>query len=509
MGFRVANARLICSDLSASLVVFLVALPLCLGIALASNAPLSSGLIAGVIGGLVIGCLSGSPLSISGPAAGLSVIVASGIGSLGSFQAFSLAVLVAGVLQILLGYLKAGVIAAFFPNAVIRGMLAAIGIILIIKQIPHATGFDMSFDGDESYMQETVSSSLIEIFEAFGGISPGVSVVSFVSILILLFWDRLRLKSVKLSFLVPAPLLAVVWGLSYNSLSLMYFPDWSISAQHLVSLPELGSFGAFFNQLNTPDFTQLTNPMVYKIAISLALIASLETLMSIEAIDKLDPLRRTTPANRELKAQGVGNLINGIVGGLPVTALIVRSSANINAGGQSRLSSLLHGVLMFGSVLYFSPLLNQIPLACLASILLITGYKLAKPAIFAELYSQGWSQFGPFVITVFAILLTDLLQGIAIGILSGFFFVLRANYQASISLTEHGAIYLLRMHKDVTFMNKALLRAYLQKIPSDSELIIDGLRAQFIDHDILETLRDFSLTATDKNIRIETKGIDL
>lgn len=495
------------ADFPASVVVFLVALPLCLGIALASNAPLFSGVIAGIVGGVVVAWVSGSHLSVSGPAAGLTVIVANGIEQSGGFAIFSLAVMLAGVIQLIFGYMKAGLIAAFFPSSVIKGMLAAIGIILIIKQLPHATGFDMSFDGDESYMQETASSSLTEIFEALGGISPGATIVSIGALLIMLLWDSSLIKQYKWSRLVPAPLLAVIWGVSYKLLTAQYFPAWQIADQHLVSLPVLGSPQAFFQQLSLPDFSQLTNPVVFKIAITLALVASLETLLSVEAVDKLDPLKRITPTNRELKAQGIGNLINGLIGGLPMTAVIVRSSANINAGGQTRISSFLHGIMLLVSVLFFAPLLNQVPLACLASILLLTGYKLAKPDLFSSLYKQGWGQFAPFVITVVAILVTDLLQGIVIGILTGLFFVLKGNYQASITLTDHEGTYLLRLHKDVSFLNKALLRRYLMEIPDNCELIIDGQRAHFIDHDILETIADFNQSAKDRNISLEFKGI--
>ncbi|NBV76043.1 MAG: SulP family inorganic anion transporter, partial [Methylococcaceae bacterium] len=320
-------------------------------------------------------------------------------------------------------------------------------------------------------------------------------------------WDSSLIKQYKWSRLVPAPLLAVIWGVSYKLLTAQYFPAWQIADQHLVSLPVLGSPQAFFQQLSLPDFSQLTNPVVFKIAITLALVASLETLLSVEAVDKLDPLKRITPTNRELKAQGIGNLINGLIGGLPMTAVIVRSSANINAGGQTRISSFLHGIMLLVSVLFFAPLLNQVPLACLASILLLTGYKLAKPDLFSSLYKQGWGQFAPFVITVVAILVTDLLQGIVIGILTGLFFVLKANYQASITLTDHEGTYLLRLHKDVSFLNKALLRRCLMEIPDNCELIIDGQRAHFIDHDILETIADFNQSAKDRNISLEFKGI--
>ena len=501
------DLRLLAADLPASIVVFLVALPLCLGIALASNAPLFSGLIAGIVGGMLVAWLSGSHLSVSGPAAGLTVIVANGIESLGGFAAFSLSLVIAGGLQIVLGLLNAGLIAAFFPASVIKGMLAAIGLILIIKQIPHATGFDASYAGDESYMQETARSSFFELFEALRGVSPSVTLVSLVALLIMLIWDSHWLKQWAWVRLIPSPLLAVAWGLGYNLFTSQSAPEWGIAPQHLVSLPELGSTAAFIQQLSWPDFSQLSNPAIYKIAATLAVIASLETLLSVEAVDKLDPYRRTTPANRELRAQGVGNLINGLIGGLPMTAVIVRSSANINAGGQTRISCFLHGLLLLLSVLLFAPVLNQIPLACLAAILLQTGFKLAKPALFVSFYRQGWNQFLPFAITVVAILMTDLLQGILIGMGCGFFFVLKANYHAAITLTEHGSSYLLRLHKDVSFLNKALLRHYLERVADDSDLIIDGQRARFIDHDILETIADFMQGAEERNIQVELQGL--
>lgn len=496
-------------DIPAGIVVFLVALPLCLGIALASGAPLFSGVIAGLIGGIIVSWASGSQLSVSGPAAGLTVIVFNAIETLGSFTGFLLSLVFAGALQMLLGFFKAGVIGAFFPASVIKGMLAAIGLILIIKQIPHATGYDASFDGDESYMQETAGSSFFEMFQALAGITSGVTLVSAVALLILIAWESKFIKGFSLFRPIPGPVLAVVWGVSYNMLALRFAPEWAIGEKHLVSLPELGGAGAFIEQLSLPDFSFLTDIKVYSIAATLAIIASLETLLSIEAVDKLDPHKRVAPTNRELKAQGLGNIISGLTGGLPITAVIVRSSANINAGGQTRIACFFHGVLLLVSVLFFAQYLNTIPLACLAAILLQTGYKLAKPKLFVEFYRKGWNQFLPFAITVAAILVTDLLQGIAIGMVCGFFFVLKANYHAAITLTQHGSHYLLRLHKDVSFLNKALLRKYLNDVPDDSELLIDGNKTLFIDQDILETIADFLQAVPDRNIKVILQGIPL
>lgn len=495
-------------DLAAGLVVFLVALPLCLGISLASGAPMFSGIIAGLIGGILVAWASGSQLSVSGPAAGLTVIVLNAIHQLGSFQAFLFSLVIAGLLQAALGFMKAGVIGAFFPASVIKGMLAAIGLILIIKQIPHATGYDASFDGDESYMQETASSSIQELFGALDGISIPVTLVGVSALLLLIVWESKLITRTPGLRSIPGPLMAVIWGVSYNLWAGHFAPEWAIGINHLVSLPELGSAENFIRQLQWPDLSQWDNPAVYKIAGTLAIIASLETLLSIEAVDKLDPLKRIAPTNRELKAQGLGNIISGLIGGLPITAVIVRSSANINAGGQTRMACFWHGVLLMISVLFFAPYINQIPLACLAAILLQTGYKLAKPSLFLAFYRKGWNQFLPFLITVLAILLTDLLIGIAIGMAFGFFFVLKANYHASMTLTQHNQHYLLRLHKDVSFLNKALLRKLLGEVTSDSELIIDGNKALFIDQDIMETLADFCQSAPERNINIELQGID-
>jgi MFS superfamily sulfate permease-like transporter len=523
-------------DIPAGLVVFLVALPLCLGVALASGAPLFSGLIAGMIGGLIVSWLSGSQLSVSGPAAGLTVIVYNAIESLGSFQGFLMACVLAGIIQLLLGFLRAGIIGAFFPAAVIKGMLAAIGLILIIKQIPHATGYDASYEGDESYMRETAESSFSEVFSAFHALSPGAMIISSVALLILIAWDSRWIKKQPLLKFIPAPLVAVIWSIFYNRLIPQWDSKLAVSYKHLVNLPlshsnsnvwihfhipEFHGFylswnpqpliswsppetlTAFLSNFSFPDFSYLIHPQTYSIALTLAIIASLETLLSLEATDKLDPLKRLAPTNRELKAQGIGNIISGLIGGLPITAVIVRSSANINAGGKTSLSCFTHGVLLFLSVMFFSEYLNQIPLSCLSAILLHTGYKLAKPTLFKEHFNKGYSQFLPFIFTVVAILLTDLLKGILIGIGIGLFFVIRANYHASISLTKNGSHYLLSFNKDVSFLNKALLRKFILLIEENSTVLIDAHKAQFIDHDILETVEDFIATAADDGIKIE------
>lgn len=490
-------------DFSAGIVVFLVALPLCLGIAMASGAPLFSGLIAGLVGGLIVSWISGSQLSVSGPAAGLTVIVFNAIETLGSFQGLLVAGVLAGIMQLIFGYLRAGIIGAFFPSSVIKGMLAAIGLILIIKQIPHATGYDTSYEGDESYMRETAESSFIELFDAINGITPGAVVISTVALLLLIAWETPWIKKQLFLKLIPGPLLAVAWGVSYNLLAIQYAPAWTVNEKHMVKLPVLDQATDFLNTLTFPDFSYLSNPQVYVIAITLAIIASLETLLSLEATDKLDPLKRLAPTNQELKAQGVGNIISGLLGGLPITAVIVRSSANINAGGQTSLSCFIHGLCLLLSVMFFAHFLNYIPLACLSAILLHTGYKLAKPSLFIEFYKKGMSQLLPFVITVLAILLTDLLKGMAIGLVFGLFFVIKANYSAAITLIQNGSHYELLFNKDVSFLNKALLRKFILRIKANSNVIINASKANFIDHDILETIQDFLHTAPDDNISVE------
>lgn len=496
-------------DIPASIGVFLVALPLCLGIALASGAPLFSGMIAGIIGGLVVAWASGSQLSVSGPAAGLTVIIFGAIEELGGFGPFLMSLVLAGGIQLALGYARAGTIGAFFPSTVIKGMLSAIGIILILKQIPHATGFDSSMEGDESYMWDTAGGTLRMVMDSLRGVSWGATLITVVALAILFFWESNLIRRHAFLKLVPAPLLAVAWGVVFNQLAASYFPDLAVHPKHLVTLPLLDSPMDFFKQFQLPDFTSLGNPLVYKTAFVLAVVASLETLLSIEAVDKLDPHKRVAPTNRELKAQGLGNMLSGFVGGLPLTAVIVRSSANINFGGRTRISCFLHGVLLLLAVLFLGGLLNKIPLACLAAILLQTGYKLAKPALFREQFAKGWNQFLPFLITIVAIVATDLLLGIAIGMAIGLIFVLRSNFHRSISLVRHNTSYLLRLNKDVSFLNKAYLRKLLDSIEPGSDVTIDGKRAVFVDQDIIETLYDFVMDSRSRDLRIIVEGVSL
>ncbi len=503
LNFYLSNLK---HDIPSGIVVFLVALPLCLGIALASGAPLFAGLIAGIVGGLVVSWVSGSQLSVSGPAAGLTVIIFAAIEELGSFSGFLVSVVLAGVLQLIMGYLRAGMIGAFFPSSVIKGMLSAIGLILIIKQIPHAIGYQTTFDGDESYMMKTAESSFQELLTSFSFFSIGPTIVTLISLVIILFWETAWIKQTILAKLIPAQLIVVVWGIAFNLLAADFFPQFSIAAEYMVSIPITESVGQFFQLFTFPDFSYLMNPKVYTIAFTLAIIASLETLLSLEAVDKLDPLKRIAPTDRELKAQGIGNMISGLIGGLPITAVIVRSSANINAGGVTRVSSFVHGILLLISVMFISKHLNMIPLSCLAAILLHTGYKLVKPEMFINLYKQGHQQFLPFIATVVAISVTDLLQGIIVGIAVGLYFVVRSNYQRAITLHHSNNEYTLTMHKDVSFLNKPLLRRSLQQIEHNSYVFIDASKAKFIDHDIREILTDYLTTAPDDNVKVEMIG---
>jgi len=492
-------------DAPASIAVFLVALPLCLGIAMASGAPLFAGLIAGIIGGIVVSWASGSQLSVSGPAAGLTVIVFMAIETLGSFEAFLLSVVIAGVLQIAMGYLRAGIIGAFFPSSVIKAMLSAIGLILIIKQIPHAVGYDVSFEGDDSYMMETASSSFHELSNSFGAISPGAVIIATVALIILIAWDTQWMRQFAFVRRIPGALVAVVWGVVFNLTALELFPSLVVVGKHLVSLPTLSDFNQFAELFVQPDFSVFLNPQVYVVAVTLAIIASLETLLSLEAANKLDPLKRVAPTNRELKAQGLGNILSGMIGGLPITAVIVRTSANVHAGGVTRMSSFLHAVWLLLSVLFLAQFLNMIPLSVLAAVLLHIGFKLVNPKQFFSMYKEGLSQFLPFIITIVAVLSTDLLQGIIIGIFVGLFFVIRANYHSSITMFQEGSIYTIQFNKDVSFLNKALLRSLLLHIDENSTLLIDCSRSQFVDYDIMETVNDFIKAAPDDNIVVERK----
>jgi MFS superfamily sulfate permease-like transporter len=492
-------------DLPASIVVFLVALPLCLGIALASGAPLFSGIIAGVIGGLVVASFSGSALSVSGPAAGLTTIVLSSIEKLGSFEAFLATVVLAGVIQFILGAVRAGTIGNYFPSSVIKGMLSAIGIILILKQIPHAIGYDADFVGDESFVQGDGQNTFTQILAAFGYVNAGAILICLISLGVLILWEKPFLKKQRFTLILPGPLIAVALGIAVNELLRVLAPDLALSPEHLVRLPELSSITDLTSELAFPAFKVLLNKQALIVAATIAIVASLESLLSVDAVDKLDPQKRTTPLNKELKAQGIGNIVSGLLGGLPLTAVIVRSSANINAGAQTKLSAILHGMFLLLCALFIPFLLNKIPLACLAAILLTVGYKLAKPAIGLSMYQKGRDQFIPYIVTVLAIVFSDLLTGIFIGILVGIAFVLKTNFHRALFCANENGNYLIRLNKDVSFLNKELLRQTFQKIPNGSYVIIDGSRSSFIDNDVLEEINDFRESASSKNITVELK----
>lgn len=497
------------TDFPSSVVVFLVALPLCLGVALASGAPLFAGLLAGIIGGIVVGALSGSPLSVSGPAAGLTSIVAASILDLGSYQAFLLAVVLAGLFQLIMGFIKAGTIGHFFPAAVIKGMLAGIGLILILKQIPHAVGYDVDFEGDESFFQSDGRNTFSEILEAWNYLTPGAILIALLSIAILVFWDTNMLKRYKFFRVVPAPLGVVVVGILLNVLFNNFIPYLMIDEKHLVNVPKISESAGIASFFIFPDFSMWQNPKVYYTAITIAIVASLETLLSVEACDKLDPYRRITPLNRELKAQGAANFLSGILGGLPVTSVIVRSSTNINSGARTKASAISHGAILLLAVLLIPSLLQMIPLACLAGILIVIGYKLTHPSQYKIMYGKGWSQFLPFVITVLAVTFTNLLQGVFMGILVAVFFILRSNYKEAIIVVNEGSNFLLKLTKDVSFLHKATLRSKLQAIPNNSTVTIDGTQSHFIDNDIKETIEDFMHEGLAKNISVDLKHITL
>ncbi len=497
-------------DISAALVVFLVALPLCLGIALASGAPLLSGIIAGVVGALVIAPLSGSQLSVSGPAAGLTVIILSAIQTLGSFEALLAAVVVAGILQVIFGYLKAGIIGYYFPSSVIKGMLAAIGVILILKQIPHALGYDVVAMGDEAFDQADKHNTFTELIYAFRYSSPGAIVISIGALGLMLLWELKALKRFAFFRFVPGALVAVVFGAALNTYFIQQMPDWAMGASHRVNLPALT--GASVSEIFTlPDFAILQNHQGWIVAVTIAIVASLESLLSVEAADKIDPWKRNTPTNRELKAQGVGNIVSGLIGGLPMTAVIVRSSANVNAGARTKLSAMLHGVYLLCFVVLIPDLLNQIPLAALAMVLIFVGYKLAKVQLFKSMFKLGWEQFLPFIATIVAVVLTDLLKGIAVGLFFAAFYILKNNFRnayfAKKSEGTDGHHFTITLAEEVSFLNKGSILKMLEEIPNNSSVLIDGSQSAYIDYDVLELVSDFIETSSRRNISVEVRGI--
>jgi len=493
------------ADIPASVVVFLVALPLCLGIALGSGAPLFSGIIAGMAGGIVIGLLSGSSLSISGPAAGLTAVVAVAIGKMPAYEAFLLSVVIAGVLQVIFGFLRAGIIGDYIPNSVIRGMLSAIGIILILKQFPHLIGYDKDFSGDETFLQSDSNNTFSEIINSFNYIAPVALLIGVLSVGILVVWDLPAFKRQKIFKYLPGPLMVVITGILLQVAFQSPGSRYSLNASQLVNLPIAKDFASFAGFFTFPKWEYLGNPAVWTAGVTIALIASVETLLGIEAVDKLDPFNRRTPANRELKAQGVGNMVSGLLGGLPLTSVIVRSSANVEAGAKSKLSAVMHGLLILLSVLFIPNLLNMIPLSALAAILIVTGYKLVKPSMVRQIYRRGLDQFIPFVVTLIAILLTDLLTGILIGTVVALFSLIRSNFKSAVMVVNDEKNWLVRFRKDISFLNKPIVKEKLESVPPDSFVIIDMTRADFIDKDIIDVVNEFLHHAHLKNIRVEIK----
>jgi MFS superfamily sulfate permease-like transporter len=495
------------SDFPASIVVFFVALPLCLGIALASGAPLFSGLIAGIIGGIVVGALSGSKIGVSGPAAGLAAIVLTSIGTLGGFENFLVAVVLGGVIQLVFGFLKAGVIGYYFPSSVIKGMLTGIGIIIILKQIPHFIGYDGDPEGDFAFLQVDGQNTFSELFNSIKYIQPGSALIGLIGLAILLLWENVLAKKAKIFQVIQGPLVAVVVGIifflvtgSSNTLS--------ISSTHLVSVPVPDDLTSFLSQFSFPNFAAITNSEVWVVGFTIALVASLETLLCVEATDKLDPHKNVTPTNRELLAQGTGNIISGLIGGLPITQVIVRSSANIQSGGRTKMSAIIHGLFLLISVILIPNLLNKIPLSVLAAILLVVGFKLAKPGLFKTMYNLGWKQFVPFMVTVLGIIFTDLLVGIGLGLLVGIIVILFKSYQNSHFLHKEGedmhkGLVKMTLAEEVTFFNKGAILKELDRLPHDTNFELDVTNTKYLDNDIVEILDDFLLKAEERNISIK------
>ena len=496
-------------DIPAGIVVFLVAVPLCLGIALASGAPFFSGMIAGIIGGIVIGFISNSPLSVSGPAAGLTAVVLVSITKLGAFETFLLAVVLAGVFQIILSLVKAGTIANYFPSNVIKGMLTAIGVIIILKQIPHAFGYDKDSEGDFSFLQPDGENTFSALLKPFVQIDLGATMIFLISIAIIILWDRPFIK--KHVKLIPGGLVAVFTAIMLSEFVFSNSSLLAIAQEHKVNVPVAKSFDDFIGFFTFPDFSQINNPQVYIVALTLAAVASVESLLCIEAVDKLDKEKRITSTNRELAAQGIGNMLSGLIGGLPVTSVIVRSSANVNAQAKTKLSTIFHGLLLLVCVALIPAMLNKIPLSALAAILLVTGYKLCNPRVFKNMFKNGKYQWVPFVVTVVAIVFTDLLTGVGIGLVVSVTAILIGNYKNSYFFHKEdhheGDAILIHLSEEVSFLNKASIRKTLDQLPENATVIIDAFDCQYIDFDVLEIIREFKdEKAPLKKINCKTVG---
>ena len=498
------------ADFPASIVVFLVALPLCLGIALASGAPLFSGIIAGIVGGTVVALLSGSPLGVSGPAAGLAVIVLTAIQDLGAFDAFLLAVVIAGAFQLILGFLKAGIIGYYFPSSVIRGMLSGIGIIIILKQIPHVFGYDKDPEGDFAFQQVDGHNTFSELGYMLDAINPGALIIALISLGILILWEQPFINRMSFTKIVKGPLVAVLTGIGLH-LAFAGTDGFALTAEQVVSIPVADSLAGFFGQFTFPDFSRIGESQIWITAGTIAIVASLETLLCVEATDKLDPQKRVTPTNRELTAQGIGNMISGMIGGLPLTQVIVRSSANIQSGGKTKASAFFHGIMLLISAMAIPHLLNLIPLASLAAILLLVGYKLAKPVLFKKMYGMGREQFIPFIVTILGIVFTDLLVGIAMGMVVAIFFILYKNYKIPYHFDpkdyKAGEPVRIELSEDVSFLNKASIQRTLDQLPEQSWIIVDASKAKSIHPDIQEIFDDFKEHAKTMDIKFELLGI--
>lgn len=490
-------------DLPASVVVFLVALPLCLGIAVASGAPPFAGIIAGVVGGVLVGWLSGSPLGVTGPAAGLTGVVLVGIQELGSFEVLTAAVAVSGLVQIVLGALRAGIIAYYFPSSVIKGMLAGIGIIIMLKQVPHLVGYDSDPMGDESFDQPDKQNTFTELLLAIQDPHWGALLIGLVGIGLILFWERPFIQRNQWLRYVPGPLLAVIAGLTLAALFASH-PSLAIGAGHYVDLPPLDGITLF----RMPVLSGIGSSAFWTTAFTLAIVASIETLLCVEATDKMDPWKRITPANRELFAQGTGNLVSGLLGGLPVTQVVVRSSANIQAGGRGKLSAIMHGVLLLLAVITIGGLLRQIPLSSLAAVLLLVGYKLAKPSLFVKMWKAGRMQFLPFLLTVgFMAVTNDLLSGVALGLALALLHILWKNYKVPFHYDPNrykpGMPIYIELSEDVTFLNKAGIKRTLNEVPEGARVVIDAGRSVDLDPDVREIIDEFATTAPGRKIKLQ------
>ena len=495
-------------DIPAGIAVFLVSIPLSLGIALASGAPLFSGLITGIVGGIIVAPLSGSSLGISGAAAGLTVIMLTTISELG-FNAFLLVVVLAGIMQIIMGLVKAGVIAYYFPSSVINGMLSGIGIIIFLKQIPHAIGYDRDYEGDLSFFQTDSYSSFSELSHMLAFISPTAILIAIISLIVLVLWEQPFMKKQRFFQLFQGVLVAIIAGVLTNQALQYFYPGIHLSGNHLVMIPVFQRPDDLLSQLYFPDFSQLTNPKIYLTALTLALVASLETLLSVEAINKLDTYKRVTPTNRELIAQGIGNISSGLLGGLPLTQVIVRSSINIQSGAKTKASGFIQGLLMLLTVIFIPTVLNKIPLASLAAILLVVGYKLARPEVFKTMYKAGMYHFVPFCATILGLVFTDMLIGIGIGLTAALFSILLENYKSAFYFHEaqFGNKTILRLSEHVSFLNKANIQQTLERLPDDAEVIIDATRSKYIDYDVFEIIQNFRREAELKNIKLTIENL--